>query len=162
MLYKVTGYFKEEKVTKIFDNLYNAIEFKDTVDAYYPNKVTFEKGVYPMREMVYNSWNGVMNMDVNPLKHIPDLQVRHLVLQILAWMWCIVFSMYIGSWIVMGVSMVAHALLLTAIVITVGTFNVAKTNPGFFKKFPTSTPSRARTLWIEGRPYKDPYGGEHE
>tara|TARA_E500000318_G_C3569062_1_gene216989 strand:- start:3017 stop:3505 length:489 start_codon:yes stop_codon:yes gene_type:complete len=162
MLYKVTGYFKEEKVTKIFDNLYNAIEFKDTVDAYYPNKVTFEKGVYPMREMVYNSWNGVMNMDVNPLKHIPDLQVRHLVLQILAWMWCIVFSMYIGSWIVMGISMVAHALLLTAIVITVGTFNVAKTNPGFFKKFPTSTPSRARTLWIEGRPYKDPYGGEHE
>lgn len=162
MLYKVTGYFKEEKVTKIFDNLYNAIEFKDTVDAYYPNKVTFEKGVYPMREMVYISWNGVMNMDVNPLKHIPDLQVRHLVLQILAWMWCIVFSMYIGSWIVMGISMVAHALLLTAIVITVGTFNVAKTNPGFFKKFPTSTPSRARTLWIEGRPYKDPYGGEHE
>ena len=162
MLYKVTGYFKEEKITKIFDDLYNAIEFKDTVDAHYPNKVTFEKGVYHMREMVYNSWNGVMNMDVNPLKHIPDLQVRHLVLQILAWMWCIVFSMYIGSWIVMGVSMVAHALLLTAIVITVGTFNVAKTNPGFFKKFPTSTPSRARTLWIEGRPYKDPYGGEHE
>jgi len=162
MLYKVTGYFKEEKITKIFDNLYNAIEFKDTIDAHYPNKVTFEKGVYPMRELVYNSWNGVMNMDVNPLKHIPDLQVRHLVLQILAWMWCIVFSMYIGSWIVMGVSMVAHALLLTAIVITVGTFNVAKTNPGFFKKFPTSTPSRARTIWIEGRPYKDPYGGEHE
>jgi|TARA_R100000482_G_scaffold97404_1_gene41606 hypothetical protein len=162
MLYRVTGYFKEEKITKIFDNLYNAIEFKDTVDAHYPSKVTFEKGVYPMREMVYNSWNGVMNMDVNPLKHIPDLQVRHLVLQILAWMWCIVFSMYIGSWVVMGISMVAHALLLTAIVITVGTFNVAKNNPGFFKKFPTSTPSRARTLWIEGKPYKDPYGGEHE
>ena len=138
------------------------IIFKDTVDAHYPSKVTFEKGVYPMREMVYNSWNGVMNMDVNPLKHIPDLQVRHLVLQILAWMWCIVFSMYIGSWVVMGISMVAHALLLTAIVITVGTFNVAKNNPGFFKKFPTSTPSRARTLWIEGKPYKDPYGGEHE
>ena len=45
-----------------------------------------------------------MNMNVNPLKHIPDTNVRHMVLQVLAWMWCIVFSMYIGSWFVMGVS----------------------------------------------------------
>mgnify|MGYP003132311977 FL=1 len=162
MLYRVTAYFREGKVSKVFDDLYNAIDYKDTVDAHYPNKLIFETGVNPMREMVVNSWNGVMDADINPLKHIPDLQVRHMVLQVLAWMWCIVFSMYIGSFWVMGVSMVAHALILAAIVVTVGTFEVAKTNPGFFKKFPTSTPSRARTIWIEGRPYKDPYGGEHE
>ena len=84
-----------------------------------------------MRELIYDSWNGVMNMNVNPLKHIPDTNVRHMVLQVLAWMWCIVFSMYIGSWFVMGISMVAHALLLAAIVITVSTFEVAKTNPTF-------------------------------
>ena len=64
-----------------------------------------------MRELIYDSWNGVMNMNVNPLRHIPDTNVRHMVLQVLAWMWCIVFSMYIGSWFVMGVSMVAHALV---------------------------------------------------
>ena len=85
-----------------------------------------------MKELVYDSWNGVMNMNVNPLKHIPDTNVRHMVLQVLAWMWCIVFGMYIGSWFVMGVSMVAHALLLAAIVITVSTFEVARTNPTFF------------------------------
>ena len=50
-----------------------------------------------MREFVYDSWNSVMNADINPLRNIPDLQVRHMVLQVLAWMWCIVFSFYVGS-----------------------------------------------------------------
>ena len=132
MLYRVTGYFRDGKVSKVFDNLYNAIDYKDTVDAHYPNKLIFEKGVYPMKETVVNSWNVVMDADVNPLRHIPDLQVRHMVLQVLAWMWCIVFSMYMGSLFVMGVTMVAHALILAAIVVTVGTFEVAKNNPKFF------------------------------
>jgi hypothetical protein len=33
-----------------------------------------------MRKWVYDSWNSVMDMDRNPLRHIPDLQVRHMVL----------------------------------------------------------------------------------
>ena len=115
-----------------------------------------------MRKFVYESWNSVMDAEKNPLRHIPDLQVRHMVLQILAWMWCIVFSLYIGSFWVMGASMLGHALLLAAIVVTVGTFETAKRKPSFFVDFPTSTPSRARTLWIGGKRYTDPYGGEHE
>tara|TARA_Y100000114_G_scaffold94014_1_gene87384 strand:- start:555 stop:866 length:312 start_codon:yes stop_codon:yes gene_type:complete len=103
-----------------------------------------------MKEIVYDSWNGVMNANVNPLRHIPDLQVRHLVLQILAWMWCIVFSMYVGSWFVMGISMIAHALFLAAIVVTVATFETAKKNPDFF--------TSARDNIINSRGV----GGEHE
>ena len=80
-----------------------------------------------MREFIYDSWNGVMNMDINPLRHIPDTNTRHMVLQVLAWMWCIVFSLYIGSIWVMGISMIAHVILLTAIVITVATFEGCKT-----------------------------------
>tara|TARA_Y200000002_G_C22617697_1_gene636753 strand:- start:128 stop:475 length:348 start_codon:yes stop_codon:yes gene_type:complete len=115
-----------------------------------------------MKEVVYNSWNSVMNADVNPLRHIPDTNVRHMVLQVLAWMWCIIFSFYVGSFWVMGISMIAHALILAAIVVTVATFETAKRNPGFFADFPTSTPSRARTIWIDGKRISDPYGGEHE
>ena len=85
-----------------------------------------------MRSFIVDSWNGVMNMDRNPLRHIPDLNVRHMVLQVLAWMWCIVFSMWIGSFWIMGISMIAHALLLAAIVITVGTFETAKRAPQYF------------------------------
>ena len=164
-MYRVTGYFREQKVIRYFTDVYDAIDFKDVVDAHYPLKVTFEKGVYPMRSFIVDSWNGVMNMDRNPLKHIPDLSTRHMVLQVLAWMWCIVFSMWIGSFWVMGISAIAHALLLAAIVITVGTFETARLRHTFFTDFPTSTPSRSRHMWMNGKKIKlDPQdkGGEHE
>tara|TARA_B100002019_G_scaffold59522_2_gene51040 strand:- start:9223 stop:9720 length:498 start_codon:yes stop_codon:yes gene_type:complete len=165
-MYKVTAYFKDHKITKSFYDMYDAIDFKDNVDAHYPSKINFER-VLDMREFVYNSWEGVMNHNVNPLKHIPDLQVRHVVLQILAWMWCIIFSMYIGSWAVMGVSMVAHALVLAGIVLTVGTFEIAKSNPSFFLRNDGyhSTSRTRQHMWINGEKVKldkhDP-GGEHE
>ena len=120
---------------------------------------------YRMRKFVYDSWNSVMDADKNPLRHIPDLQVRHMVLQVLAWMWCVAFSLYIGSFWFMGASMLGHALLLAAIVVTVATFETAKRKPTFFMDFPTSTPSRARSMWIDGKKIKlDPQdkGGEHE
>ena len=131
-MYRVTGYFSNAKVVQTFYNVYDAIEFKDIVDANYPVKVTFEKGVYPMRTFVVNSWNNVMNHELNPLRHIPDLQTRHVVMQFLAWMWCIIFSMSLGSITVFGVSAVAHALLIAGIVVTVATFETAKRKPQYF------------------------------
>ena len=85
-----------------------------------------------MQKFIYNAWNIVMNSKVNPLRHIPDLSTRHLVMQILAWMWCIVFSTYLGSIVAFGISAILHALLLAALVITVGTFEVAKRRPKYF------------------------------
>ena len=37
-----------------------------------------------MRETIYEMWNSVMNADHNPLRHIPSLQTRHMILQVLA------------------------------------------------------------------------------
>ena len=164
-MYKVTGYFKDHKVVRRFVDLYDAIDFKDSVDAHYPVKLTMEK-VIDMREFIYDSWNSVMNADKNPLRHIPDTNTRHMVLQVLAWMWCIVFSMWVGSFWIMGASMIGHALVLGAIVVTVATFETAKRKPTFFQEFPTSTPSRSRMyMWMNGQKIKlDPQdkGGEHE
>tara|TARA_B100000900_G_scaffold361881_1_gene334856 strand:- start:3252 stop:3746 length:495 start_codon:yes stop_codon:yes gene_type:complete len=164
-MYKVTAYFKDYKVSEKFADMYDAIEFKDSADAHYPQSVTMEK-VKDMREFVYTSWNSVMDSEVNPLRHIPDLHARHMVLQVLAWMWCIIFSFYVGSFVVFGVSAIAHVLLLGAIAITVGTFEVAKKKPTFFLKKGYHTSSRSRQgLWMNGEkidlPNNDP-GGEHE
>ena len=118
-----------------------------------------------MRQWVYDSWNGVMNLEKNPLRHIPDLQTRHMVLQILAWMWATTFSLWIGSIWAFGISTVAHLIIIAAIVVTVGTFETAKRRPTFFSNFPTSTPSRARSIYIDGKRIQlDPQdkGGEHE
>ena len=79
-----------------------------------------------MIKFIHDSWEGVMNMDRNPLRHIPDLQVRHLTVQLLAWMWCIAFSMYFGSFIVFGYTVVAHFVLIIAIVVTVMVFKNAE------------------------------------
>ena len=53
-----------------------------------------------MKEFIYDSWNSVMDAKHNPLRHIKDIQVRHLVLQVLAWRWCIIFAIMVGSWTV--------------------------------------------------------------
>ena len=164
-MYKVTGYFKEHKVVGRFVTLYDAIDFKDNVDALYPLRLTMEK-VIDMREFIYDSWNSVMNMEKNPLRHIPDLNTRHMVLQVLAWMWCIMFSLYLGSMWVFGITAIAHVFILAAVVLTVATFETAKRRPTFFQDFPTSTPSRSRMyMWMNGQKIKlDPQdkGGEHE
>ena len=73
-----------------------------------------------------------MDSNLNPLRHIPDMNTRHLVMQILAWMWCIIFSMSVGSVVVFGISALVHALLLAGIFITLATFETAKRRPQYF------------------------------
>ena len=74
----------------------------------------------------------VMDSRRNPLSHIPDNNTRHLVMQVLAWMWCIIFSIWMGSILVFGVSAVIHAILLAGIFATVGVFETAKRKPVYF------------------------------
>ena len=124
-----------------------------------------------MNKFVYNSWNSVMNASVNPLRHIPDTNTRHMVLQVLAWMWCIAFSMWMGSMWVFGFTAIAHVFILAAIVLTVATFETAKNNPKAFKlrlEHKTNgyhTPSRTRYMYYNGKRIeldKNDPGGEHE
>lgn len=87
-----------------------------------------------MRKFVFDSWNLIMDDRRNPLSHIPDINTRHMVIQVLAWMWCIVFSMYFGSMWMFGITAIAHVIVIAAIAITVGTFEVARRNPNIFVK----------------------------
>ena len=77
-------------------------------------------------------YHSIMDSRRNPLSHIPDTNTRHLVMQLLAWMWCIVFSMWVGSIFVFGVSAAIHAILLAGIFVTVGVFETAKRKPVYF------------------------------
>jgi len=55
-----------------------------------------------------------------------------MIMQILAWMWCIAFGLIVGSWYAVGVSLIGHFLLLGAVGITVATFETAKRKPQIF------------------------------
>jgi len=122
-----------------------------------------------MREFILNSWDGVMNFKHNPLKNIPDMQVRHLILQILAWMWCITFSLTFSSWYVFGFTVVGHFVLILAIVVTVITFSATEKTYRFKEGYHSANRGRDYVIYrgSDGKPYKvklpdnDP-GGEHD
>ena len=74
----------------------------------------------------------VMDSRHNPLSYIPDTNSRHMVMQLLAWMWCIIFAMSVGSVTVFGISAIAHALLIAGVFITAGVFETARRKPNYF------------------------------
>ena len=78
-------------------------------------------------------WGLIMNPNINPLSNITNLKVRHMVMQILAFMWSGVFSLYIvDSIFVFGITSIAHVLFIAAIFITAFVFNTAKNRPQIY------------------------------
>lgn len=88
-----------------------------------------------MQRLVVLAWNYVFNHEVSPLRHIPDVSVRHMILQILGWMWAVAFSVAIGSYTFLAASLVGHATLIAAATITVATYTAAANKPGVFKSY---------------------------
>ena len=127
-----------------------------------------------MRSFVVDCWNHIMDAEINPLRNIPDLNVRHMIMQVLAFMWSAVFSITIADSIMaFGISAIAHVALIAAVVITVGTFKLAEHKPGVFqwRKDGYHSHGRGRMYTIyrdkEGNAHKVPLdpsdpGGEHE
>lgn len=85
-----------------------------------------------MRDFILDNWNLVMDYEKNPLSNIPSLPVRHMIMQVLAWMWVIAFTIATGTWAYAGINAVVHTVLITAIVVTVSVFESAKRKPSVF------------------------------
>ena len=115
---------------------------------------------------IYDTWESIMNHDRNPLKNIPYTNTRHMIMQVLAWMWCIAFSSYFSSMWIFGITAIAHIIILAAIAVTVATFETARRKPDFFlRNDGYHTTSRSRYIYYNGKRYeRDPQdmGGEHE
>ena len=77
-------------------------------------------------------WNFVFNHEVSPIRHIPDVAVRHYILQILGAVWAICFSIAVGSYTVFALSVLGHVVLIAAAAITVATWTAATVKPGLF------------------------------
>ena len=88
-----------------------------------------------MRKSIVTAWNFLFDHVVSPLRHIPDFTVRHMVLQLLGWMWAIAFSLAIGSYTFLAYSLIGHAILLGAVAITVATYTTAAKRPKTFMAF---------------------------
>lgn len=85
-----------------------------------------------MRKSISTMWDFLFNHEVNPLRHITDFNTRHMVLQLLGWMWAIAFSLAIGSYTILAFSLLGHAILIGAVAITAATYTAASLKPELF------------------------------
>ena len=74
-----------------------------------------------------------MDIRYNPSANIQDVSTRHLVMQMLACMWCTIFSMWMEPMLLFGVGAAIQPLLLAGLLITNLTFEAAKARPEYFR-----------------------------
>jgi hypothetical protein len=79
-----------------------------------------------MRQFIIDSYNGVMSAKYNPLKYIPDENTKHILMLGLMWMWATVFALWSGTMFYLGGSIFFHSLLFFGLLVTLGTFKMAK------------------------------------
>ena len=81
--------------------------------------------------LVY-AWNFIFNHEVSPLRNIPDVAIRHYVLQALGLMWAVSFSLAIGSYTFLAASVLGHTVLIAAAAITIAILTTASRKPQLF------------------------------
>jgi hypothetical protein len=69
----------------------------------------------------------VMHPDRNPLRNLPRI-VRFQYLLILSYIWSVVFTIWVGSTLVLGPTIAGHSVLLVAIFFTSGIFRHARSH----------------------------------
>lgn len=78
-----------------------------------------------MKQVIAQSWTAVMDSSSNPLRHL-DLASQHYFMQVLGWMWSMVFSLTFLSIQQFGVTWMVHLLIIGGIAMTVALFREAE------------------------------------
>ena len=86
-------------------------------------------------------WDFVFNHEVSPLRHIPDVAIRHYVLQVLGLMWAVATAVAVGSYTFFALSVIGHTVLIAAAAITVTTWTAATAKPELFVRYSTQNKS---------------------
>ena len=85
-----------------------------------------------IRRLVVYCWDFVFNHEESPLRHIPDVAIRHYVLQALGLMWAVAITLAAGSYTFLAVSVIGHTVLIAAAAITATTWTTATAKPDLF------------------------------
>ena len=78
-----------------------------------------------MKHFIVSSWDAVMDSRHNPLRHL-DLASQHYMMQVLGWMWSMVFSLAFLSIFQFGYVWMAHLLVFGGAALTVSVFREAE------------------------------------
>jgi hypothetical protein len=80
------------------------------------------------KDVIY-AWNFLFNHEVSPVRYIPDLAIRHYILQVLGLMWAAAFAVATGSYTFLAASVLGHTVLIAAAAVTVTTLTTAAIKP---------------------------------
>lgn len=94
-----------------------------------------------MKEAIASSWEAVMDSRHNPLRHL-DLASQHFVMQVLGWMWSMLFSLTFLSIFHFGITWLAHLLVFGGIAMTVAIFREGEKQERQLAPIPLSTSSQ--------------------
>ncbi len=78
-----------------------------------------------MKQAICASWKVVMDNSSNPLRHL-DLASQHYLMQVLGWMWSMIFSLSFLSIFQFGYVWMSHLLLFGGAAMTVAVFRNAE------------------------------------
>ena len=104
--------------------------------------------------MIGEMYDGVMDPEKNPLSRLPKI-VRFQYLLILSYIWSVVFTIWVGSSIVLGPTIIGHSAVLVAIFFTSGLFSFVRQGPPDHRE--AMQDSRDGTVL-----YDDLWGGERD
>ena len=79
-----------------------------------------------MKNQMAITWKAVMDHRFNPLRHL-DIRSGHYVMQVLSWMWSMIFSLSFLSIYQFGYVWGAHLLVIGGVFITLSIFRRAET-----------------------------------
>lgn len=100
-----------------------------------------------MKQFIVSSWEAVMDNRRNPLSHL-DLASQHYFMQVLGWMWSMVFCLTFLSIFQFGYVWMAHLLIFGGIAMTVSLFREAERHAALQAVAPTSELGHAsRCVW---------------
>ena len=78
-----------------------------------------------MKQFVLSIWDAVMDSRHNPLSHL-DLASQHYMMQVLGWIWSMVFSLSFLSIFQFGYVWMGHLLMIGGVTFTVAVFREAQ------------------------------------
>lgn len=80
-----------------------------------------------MKTQILTTWNMVMDNRFNPLRHL-DARSGHFLMQVLSWMWSMIFTISFLSIQYFAHVWVAHLLVIGGIFVTITIFKRAESN----------------------------------
>lgn len=95
-----------------------------------------------MKEFIANSWGAVMDHRKNPLRHL-NLESQHYLMQVLGWMWSMLFSLSFLSIFQFGYVWLGHLLVTFGVVMTVAVFREAQKSDPTLEGAPALSQSSA-------------------